>query len=127
MRRVRGRNKLTVQEWRYQAYAQITLREKWLLQKIIRTIGAGTIWKLPSLSKCHSRYWQVTWCGRALLVFLDVVQPYLIAKRKQAILIRQVAVMKAATGNRPISPMHYRRQTAIHERMRLLNMKGVGK
>lgn len=117
----------TTREWRFQAYAFITIREKWLLDMAVQTVGAGHVKLVSEAKGTHSSYYIIMWCGKALEKFLEVVGPHLIAKKKQCNLIKEIVAIKQATSNRPTTDAHYKRQCELFDAMKLLNKKGIGK
>lgn len=126
IRRVRGGYGITVREWRFQAYAHLTIREKWLLDRVIAEIGAGYIAEIvrPIINPKHSRYYQASWSGKALVELINTIGHRLILKQKSAELVWAMADMKRRTGSRPISDEFYDAQVVLFEKLRLENLKG---
>lgn len=127
LRRVKGTNINTTREFRYQAYAQITLREGWLLEQAVAMVGAGVVAVSAEATEKRSKYYIVTWCGKALPTFLWCVGPHLIAKHKQMQVIEKVVQIKTRTGNQPTSDSDYDLQCELWKQLKVLNTRGVGK
>lgn len=113
--------------FRHQAYASIVIRERWLLEQVVETVGAGSLTKWKSANAKHSEVSRILWSGSALQLFLNLVGPRLIGKKDQFILVSQLVGMKTARGTGRIPTDDYLIECSIWDQMRLLNMKGVGK
>lgn len=126
IRRVRGAPGITVREWRFQAYGHLTIREKWLLDRMVESLGAGHVAETirPIINPKHSRYYQASWSGKALPALIKAIGSRLILKRRSAEIAWDMADMKRRNGSLPISDEFYDAQVILFEKMRLENLKG---
>jgi hypothetical protein len=115
----------TIRPWRYQCYASIALREKWLLEDINKSIGIGKVSESKKETDKHAASFRILFTGKSLPVFIDCIIPYLRLKKRQAILVREVCDIKTHIGNQPVSDTDYNRQVEIWEKMHVLNQKGI--
>jgi len=127
MRRVKGGSVRTVREWRFQCYAHIVMRELWVLEDIVSSLGYGWARPYSCATDIHSSYGYLGITGDGLFKFCDDIGPLLRLKRRQASLVKEVCVMKRRTRNQPIADADYDRQVGIWEELRELNKRGCDK
>lgn len=113
--------------YRYQIYGSISLREGWLLNHLASLIGCKEGWKGKKRSEKHSDSYRIHFAGEALRQFLSIVGSYLVLKRELGQLFLEWSNLKKARSFRPITQKEYLKETSFYKRMRLLNLKGVGK
>jgi hypothetical protein len=110
--------------WTFQARASITIREKWLLEIWKEQFGGWKINTARQASSKHAPAFAWATSDRRIIPFLDVVQPHLLLKAKQAMVVREFVELKAAHGYGPLSDEQYAERERLWSDLKTLNTKG---
>ncbi|GGJ45007.1 hypothetical protein [Deinococcus roseus] len=113
-------------EFRYQPQARLQIREEVVVDFLVNHYGGSkSLCKARKEGHSDTYRWVIT--GVKLREFACRINPFLLAKKKQAQLIVEMLDLKHESGNKPISPEQYEVYTQIFSDLRELNRKGVGK
>jgi len=124
--KVKGKPGMTVREYRFQAYAAITLREGWALEKV-RDLFGGHLKLNKARSQNHADTYNLTWTGKALFNVLPTLVACCLLKKRHATLVFELCKLKQIIRNQPVSDDLYNRQLEIYQQLQICNKKGVSK
>lgn len=109
--------------FRFQAYAILQIRQKIVCDLLQKTFG-GTVSLVRRKNPKHSDIYKWLGSGKTLDKILLHLEPFLIIKKEQAVVLLDFQSVKSATGNRPISDINYFKSEMLYNQIRLLNRRG---
>jgi hypothetical protein len=113
-------------EYAYFCRAGLQIREKYIIESLQETFG-GKIYTSKPKSDKHSVTYKWNVFGNQAVCFADKVAPFLLAKKQQAEILVQFQAQKKENGNKALSDERYALYGELHEKMKILNKRGVGK
>lgn len=115
----------TKREYQFQAHAGLVIRERFILDYLQKKYG-GTVRLQKRYKESHSPTyrWRIT--GNNVLNFVANIKHALRLKVEQAQEVYDFQYLKSQTKG-PISDFHYERYQSYYDRMKRLNLRGVGK
>jgi len=111
-------------EYGYGCRACIQMRDKIIIDSLAETYG-GTVRKYSPRRETHSTTYKWIVTGKKAQDFAKSIEPYLIAKNKQAKVVIDFQDEKNLNGNRPLSDERYTKYGTLYEELKFLNKKGV--
>lgn len=114
----------TKREYRIQAYGNCVLKEKYIIELLVKKYH-GKCTTIKSRNKKHATYykWHIT--GPNLKKFAELVATIGLIKRDRAKIIRDLQEIKSLIGNKSVSDELYEKQLSLVDEMKALNLKGV--
>ena len=112
----------------FQAKAHISLRERYILELLVRRFGGFVSKNFRQDPKRHAQTWRWNITGPSLLEFCRVMRDKLFVKRAACQIILEYQTIKTAnTGFRQMSTETKRILGELYQDLRYVNRKGPGR
>lgn len=121
-----GNIKITKREYRFQAYAELVIREEFIIDLLCKRYGGTKRKQIPKNPK-HSISYRWLISGTRLTKFAAMIATLGLCKHHQAVLILRLRAIKESNGNKSLTDDLYNQNCKLHEELSLLNRKGIGK